>query len=208
MGYQRAGFEVVGVDLLPQPHYPFEFHLADALTYPLEGFDAIHASPPCPSHSTIRHFQPDPSRFDEADCLPQIRARFAELAVPWVIENVPGAPGPWDLMLCGTMFGIRVRRHRYFQCPLPLTVPPAACRHGGSWICTQPTGAAATPPVESTWMNWGSPGPRLRTEGLPILMAARNSPSKPSPPPTQNGLAANCWWRWHDPRMTTDEDAA
>ncbi len=131
MGYHRAGFEVVGVDILPQPHYPFEFHQADALTVALDGFDAIHASPPCQSFSTLRFFQADPSRFNEADCLPPIRERLRSHSAPHVIENVPSSPGPWDLRLCGTMFGLRVKRHRYFAANWPMSpFGPCSCRHG------------------------------------------------------------------------------
>ena len=55
MGYHRAGFDVVGVDIESQSRYPFEFHQADAMTYSLDGFDAIHASPPCQGYSRLRH---------------------------------------------------------------------------------------------------------------------------------------------------------
>lgn len=129
MGYYRAGFEVVGVDILPQPHYPFEFHLADALDFPWDGYAAIHASPPCQSYSTIRFFQRNVARYDEQDRLPQMRERLASVGVPWVLENVVGAPGPWGLLLCGTMFGLRVKRHRYFSMNWNPPVPPADCYH-------------------------------------------------------------------------------
>ena len=54
MGYHRAGFDIVGVDIAPQPHYPFEFHQADAMTFPLDGFDVVHASPPCQVFTAYR----------------------------------------------------------------------------------------------------------------------------------------------------------
>jgi DNA (cytosine-5)-methyltransferase 1 len=111
-GYQMAGFHVTGVDIAPQPRYVGdEFHLADALTFPLDGYDAIHASPPCQRYSrgTV-----DKER--HPDLLPPTRARLAAQPVPWVIENVPGAPMRADYRLCGCMFGLPgLRRERWFE---------------------------------------------------------------------------------------------
>jgi DNA (cytosine-5)-methyltransferase 1 len=136
MGYHRAGFEVVGVDIKPQPHYPFEFHQADALTWPLDGFDAIHASPPCQAHTTLRVMH---NARKHPDLLPPTRARLRAAGVPYVIENVRGAPMPNAVMLCGTVFGLGVkgydrelRRHRLFETNFPLLVPP--CHHAKATI--------------------------------------------------------------------------
>jgi DNA (cytosine-5)-methyltransferase 1 len=112
MGYHQAGFEVVGVDINPQPRYPFEFHQADALEYPLEGFDAIHASPPCHDHSALVSRS---GTDGTAWLLEATRQRVRAAGVPWVIENVAGAPmGHW-IYLCGEMFGLRTARHRRFE---------------------------------------------------------------------------------------------
>jgi len=110
-GYHRAGFDVIGVDIEPQPRFPFEFHQADALTFPLDGFDAVHASPPCQRYSrgTV-----DKER--HPDLLPPIRARLQAQPAPWVIENVPGAPMRADYRLCGCMFDLPgLRRERWFE---------------------------------------------------------------------------------------------
>jgi len=111
MGYHRAGFEVVGVDIKPQPHYPFEFHQADALTYPLEGFDAYHASPPCQrwSWSAKRWHK------EWEDCLTPIRDLLLLTAKPFSIENVPQSPLKNYIRLDGTMFGLGVIRERWFE---------------------------------------------------------------------------------------------
>jgi DNA (cytosine-5)-methyltransferase 1 len=114
-GYQLAGFHVVGVDYRPQPNYAGdEFILADALEFPLAGYDAIHASPPCPHYANVTRWRGNQD--DHPDLLPPTRAKLlAEAAVPWVIENVPEATLRRDYLLCGSMFGLAVRRHRAFE---------------------------------------------------------------------------------------------
>lgn len=120
MGYSRAGFEVVGVDIKPQPNYPFEFVQADALAYMEDwsiwrdsGFDAIHASPPCPAYSLVSGFQGVADK--HPGLVPRIRGLLLSTGLPHVIENVLGAPLRRDLMLCGEQFGLRVHRHRIFE---------------------------------------------------------------------------------------------
>lgn len=120
MGLHRAGFEVVGVDIDPQPRYPFEFHQADAMTFPLDGFDFIWASPPCQRFSALATRE-DLSGYP--DLIDPIRQRLITSGVPWCIENVPGAPVRKDLMLCGGMFGLRSYRHRHFECSFPIEQP-------------------------------------------------------------------------------------
>ena len=131
MGYHRAGFdEIVGVDIVPQPNYPFEFIQGDALEYPLDGFDLIHASPPCQVYSATRTFA---SVGDHPDLVGPTRKRLESSKTPWVIENVPGAPIRQDVVLCGSMFGLPLRRHRWFETSdLPLMlVPPCMHRYNG-----------------------------------------------------------------------------
>lgn len=132
VGYHRAGFDVVGVDLVRQADYPFEFHIGDALTFPLDGFDVVHASPPCKHRTVLQStnahrlhlFDPNP------DLVAAMRERLTEWGGPYVIENVPSPKGDQlrdPLILCGSTFGLRVRRHRLFESNVPLAGEP--CRH-------------------------------------------------------------------------------
>ncbi len=123
MGYHRAGFDVVGVDIHAQPHYPFEFHRGDAMTWPLEGFDAIHASPPCQSFSkSVKKV----NRGNHEDLVAGTRERLRESGLPYVIENVPGAPLVDYIFLCGSSFGLPLRRHRLFESNVLLFSRPCA----------------------------------------------------------------------------------
>ena len=127
-GYQRAGFRTVGVDINPQPNYcGDEFIRDDALTVSLAGFDAIHASPPCPRYSNIsKAWNGDPE--SHPDLVAETRRRLIESGLPYVIENVVGAPLIDPIQLCGSSFGLGVERHRLFECSFPVMGPP--CAHG------------------------------------------------------------------------------
>lgn len=125
MGYQQAGFDVVGVDKDPQPRYPFPFLQADALSLDprfLRHFDAIHASPPCQAHSNAQRIQ----RREHPDLIAPTRRMLAASGLPYVIENVEGAPLIDPIMLCGSMppfTGLRVYRHRLFEVNFELRRP-------------------------------------------------------------------------------------
>jgi DNA (cytosine-5)-methyltransferase 1 len=129
VGYHRAGFEVVGVDIKPQKHYPFEFHQADALEYLAEHgreFDAIHASPPCQAFTTLARMW---NAKKHESLVEPTREALVASGRPFVIENVVGAPLVAPVLLCGTMFGLgteraQLRRHRLFETSFPVGLTP------------------------------------------------------------------------------------
>lgn len=149
-GYRRAGFEVTGVDINPQPHYPFRFLQGDAMVMldimaiyggDIAGiwWDAIHASPPCQAYSVMSKCRPGLA--DEYPKLIEpVRERLEQIGLPYVIENVEGAPLESPVKLCGTMFGLGarfndydyvLRRHRLFEASFPVEQP--ACEHNGRY---------------------------------------------------------------------------
>lgn len=129
VGYHRTGFEVVGVDIEPRPHYPFEFWQRDALTLTYDDlmqFDAIHASPPCQGYCTITASARKRGK-EYPDLYAPIKAMLVASGLPYVIENVPGSPLRGAVGLCGTMFGLGVMRHRLFESNVPLALPLTPC---------------------------------------------------------------------------------
>ncbi len=132
MGYSRAGFEVVGVDIKPQKHYPFEFHQADAMTYPLDGFDVIHASPPCQGYANVTLWRGSQDRHPRL--IESIRQRLTASGKRWIIENVRTMALSNPHMLCGSEFGLRVIRHRYFESPALNPRLALSCNHSQAMI--------------------------------------------------------------------------
>ena len=174
-GYHLAGFEVVGVDIANIKRYPFEFIRRDAIEVLadkefLSTFDAIHASPPCQTHSATKHLRnAQGKQSSKIDLIPQTRAGLIASGLPYIIENVPGAPLHNPVVLCGSSFGLKVRRHRLFESNVQLTGLP--CDHKtqgrpvgvyGSLRDDIPHGGKTATSVEEAreamgidWMLWG-----------------------------------------------------
>ena len=133
-GYRLAGFDVTGVDLVPQPRNPHTFRRENATTLStrfMRKFDAIHASPPCQAYSVLAKRTKQGHRWPRV--IDSLRARLEEVGRPYVIENVQGAPLRDPIVLCGTMFpGLRVIRHRLFECSFPVSPLPD---HGKHPVC-------------------------------------------------------------------------
>lgn len=119
MGLHLAGYEVTGVDIYPQPRFPFKFIQGDALTFPLDGYDFIWASPPCQAFTLAQRIRKN----EHPDLIAPIRKRLKASGAPYVIENVDGAPLINPITLCGAMFDLQTYRHRIFECSFPIAQP-------------------------------------------------------------------------------------
>jgi DNA (cytosine-5)-methyltransferase 1 len=175
MGYHQAGFEVVGIDIKKQKRFPFEFIQADALEVLqdlkyLRQFDVITASPPCQTHSITQHLRNAQGKTtDKIDLIPQTRAGLIASGKPYVIENVKGAPLRNPVKLCGSAFGLKVRRERIFESNLKLV--GTVCNHKaqgrpvgvyGSMRDNIPNGGRTAHSIEEAreamgidWLLWG-----------------------------------------------------
>lgn len=172
MGYHLAGFNVVGVDIHPMPNYPFEFIQGDAVEYVQEHgheYDLIHGSWPCEHYANVTKWRGNPD--DHPDLIPAGREAMQAAGRPWVIENVPEAPVRPDYLLCGTQFGLNVKRHRAFEtswggggdllspCWHPRTLLPFehkgerayADAMGCTWM-TNKEARKAVPPAYTQWI--------------------------------------------------------
>ena len=148
MGYHRAGFdEIVGVDIKPQPRYPFTFVQGDAIEYiKAHGheFDAIHASPPCQAYTQL-------AKGEHPRLIEPVREALQVIGAPYVIENVVGAPIHATAILCGSMFGLHVRRHRLFE--TTCAILSGECAHGGEIRAYY---------GKKGWLVWSGQRPLLR----------------------------------------------
>jgi DNA (cytosine-5)-methyltransferase 1 len=164
MGYYRAGFDVIGVDIEPQPNYPFKFHQGDALDFVAEhwhDFDAIHASPPCQGYLNLGGVNRALGRVqNHPDLISASRGMLEHTGLPWVIENVQDAGRElnYPVRICGTGLDLPLRRHRLFESNLPLE--GIACRHDRFtepkyWTSWRPKGEHRLSTVVQVYGNAG-----------------------------------------------------
>ena len=189
MGYHRAGFEVFGVDIEPQPNYPFAFHQGDVIevlaalilgeaaeftrpdgtsvTLVLADFTLMHASPPCQLFSATANAHTT----EHVDLLTPTRPLLVEAGLPYIIENVERAPLIDPVMLCGTMFGLRapdvdgvelqMQRHRLFETSFPISLAPAPCAHDSTPVGGSYKGARRRTPADRDAKRRGGYTPAL-----------------------------------------------
>jgi DNA (cytosine-5)-methyltransferase 1 len=159
MGYSRAGFEVVGVDIKPQPNYPFEFIKGDALEllgcwinndHPSGPFDVVHASPPCQRWLGVPRSKGEEYPDLIAPTRKLLRAMGLPMGLPYVIENVPDAPLQDGFILCGATFGLPVIRHRRFEVSPPIGLAPSLCPQG-AWSRGVDHGPGFYPFAHGAW---------------------------------------------------------
>ena len=179
MGYHRAGFdEIVGIDINPQPNYPFSFIQGDALRPPVDlmAFDLIHASPPCQAYSfaTIQH-----RHNDYPNLVPLTQSLVVGSGRPYVIENVEGAPLGYSITLCGSTMGLdRLRRHRLFEASWPIMSP--GCNHG---ILREPLSVAGHSDQGRSYARRTLPhGIAARREAMGIDWMTRDELAQAIPP--------------------------
>lgn len=174
MGYHRAGFDVWGVDINPQPNYPFKFTQCDALKYVEQLIwrpAFIHMSPPCQAYTTMNNRWGS----DSPPLINEIRELVVKTGIPYIMENVVGAKREMinPVRLTGEMFGLRVHRPRLFECSIPLTTPPRRKmqkdpvaiygRMDGRLLCRRVDGSELRAPdnlaepsaaMDIDWMTW------------------------------------------------------
>jgi DNA (cytosine-5)-methyltransferase 1 len=175
VGYHRAGFEVTGIDLKHGKRYPYQYIRGDVMDYIhdvdfMRSFDVIHASPPCQTFSSTKHLRNAQGRTtDKQDLIEPVRSALIAASVPYVIENVMGAPLINPVTLCGSAFGLKVRRHRLFESSEQLT--GTTCSHNeqgrpigiyGSMRDEIPNGGRTAKTMQEAnkamgieWMIWG-----------------------------------------------------
>ena len=175
MGYSKAGFEVTGIDLKHGKRYPFNYIRGDVMDYItdmdfLRSFDVIHASPPCQTFSATKHLRNAQGKStSKLDLVEPVRNALIESGIPYIIENVQGAPLIDPILLCGSAFDLKVRRHRLFESSFKLV--GTKCDHKkqgkpvgiyGSMRDEIPNGghtaktmAEANEAMGIDWMIWG-----------------------------------------------------
>jgi DNA (cytosine-5)-methyltransferase 1 len=159
MGYSRAGFDVVGVDINPQGNYPFPFIQSDCTKLDLKFlrlFDAIHASPPCQAYTRkAADWGRKRNHWLEHPDLVEPTCKLLDASgLPYVIENVVGAPIRADIELCGTMFGLRIIKHRIFELSFPTAYLLPPCDHSDVYNPWQGKGRSADKLRAAQGIDW------------------------------------------------------